>query len=284
MHLILLFSTISVGCGPDHILDRARNTEKDGQYQKAWELYQEFAAKYPKHPAAAEALFRAGWLAQKELGDCVAAKAFYSMVVQEYPQSGSWASQAAYFKSNCPDYFPLLPGYKWTEGDSETRGHNARIEVICKKPDEKRKGEFTGQLEKTFYAGSSKFKTINLMYKKTDTELLEFPSTDDPRAKSILQWPFTEGAHWSTKFDNKTFQYKLVAVDKKIKVEAGEFANCLQVQSSVDGYSGATNEYYAPDVGRILVTFSTDAGEKRNTELISYESSQDKWDEANKAP
>ncbi len=257
-------------CGPDKQFSHAQSIEKKGDYPRAWELYQEFAAKNPRHPAAAQALFRAGWLAQKQLKDCVAAKAFYDLVVQRYPQATPWSSQAAYFRNNCPDFFPIVDGWKWVEGDSETHGKNARIEIRCKSPGVGKSGDFTATLEKTYFGGDTKFKTIDLFYKKSDTELNEFVSKQDPRAKTILMWPLRIGTKWATKMDNKTFRYEVVADDKVIKVQAGEFANCIQVRSAIEGYPGATNEYYAPDVGRVLVTISTSEGEKRNTELISY--------------
>lgn len=278
MNKIKLFSLLTLvalcACSPEHRLSKAKAAEKKEQYQRAWELYQEFAAQYPKHPAAPEAMFRAGWLAQKRLGDCVAAKAFYESVVTQYPQSTPWAARAAYFRNNCPDYFPLIKGFRWIEGDSETHGKNARIEVVCKSPVGKRAADYTGVLEKTFYAGESKFKTIPLHYKKTDQELTEYESDQDPRSKTVLMWPLSTDTKWITKFANKTFRYEIVAIDKTIKVQAGEFSNCVQVRSSVEGLSGATNEYYAPDVGRVLVTFSTGEGEKRNTELISYSAAE----------
>jgi hypothetical protein len=99
---------------------------------------------------------------------------------------------------------------------------------------------------------------------------MEFSSKQDPRFKTILLWPLTVGTKWVTKNENKTFRYEIVATDKNVKVLAGEFSNCVQVRFTIDGFPGTTNEYYAPDVGRILVSISTNEGEKRNTELLSY--------------
>jgi tetratricopeptide (TPR) repeat protein len=129
-----------------------KKLEAKGDYQKSWELYQEFAAKNPRHTLAAEALFRAGWLAQKQLGDCVAARAFYDMVLQNYPQSGSWAAQSAYYRNNCPDYFPVIDGFRWVEGDSDTKGKNARIEIVCRVQTNKESKDAQGkdQLVKPF--------------------------------------------------------------------------------------------------------------------------------------
>jgi hypothetical protein len=67
------------------------------------------------------------------------------------------------------------------------------------------------------------------------------------------------------------FLYKIVSLDEKVRVVAGEFEHCLKVQSGVSGIVGAsTNEYYAPGVGRVLTTISTKGNENRVTELLSY--------------
>lgn len=268
---MLILLSVVVGCSPEKRFSKARAVEKQENYQKAWEMYQEFAAKYPKHPAAAEALFRAGWLSQRKLNDCVMANAFYDTVVQRYPQADPWARHAAYYRNNCPDYFPLVPGFRWVMGDSETHGKNAKVEVACRKPSKSEEGVINGVLEKTYFGGETKFKTIELRYKKTDSELLEFVASEDPRSKIIFKWPVVVGLKWSTKSGGKIFHYEVVALDKAVKVEAGEFKDCVQVKSSIEGLTGATNEYYAPGVGRILVTISTTEGEKRNTELISFQ-------------
>src|SRR4051812_29890647 len=112
------------GCGRD--LASIKALEKKGKVQAAWERYQEFVARHPKDPQAPEALFRAGLLAQRHFKDCFMAGAFFDRVIERYPQADPWAQAAAFQKNNCPDYFPLLNGNEWTEGDSETKGKNAR--------------------------------------------------------------------------------------------------------------------------------------------------------------
>jgi hypothetical protein len=62
----------------------------------------------------------------------------------------------------------------------------------------------------------------------------------------------------------------ITATNQKVSVQAGEFDGCVQVRSSVEGAPGATNDYYAPNVGHVLTTFSTAGGERRNTELLSF--------------
>ncbi len=258
-------------CTPNQQFHRAQKLQKKGNYYSAWQKYQEFAARYPKNPHAPEALFYAGWIAQQQRNDCGMAGVFYDQVAERYPQSDPWARLAAHEKNNCPDYFPLMPGFKWVEGDSETQGKNARVETVCKSAagDGSLPSE-AGILERTYFAGTAKFKSTQLIYKKSGDELQEFTSEDDPRYKVILKIPSQMGAHWKTKWAERIFNYEIVADDKTVKVAAGEFRSCILVKSTVDGVPGATLEYYAPSVGRILTAFATPSGEKRNTELLSY--------------
>ncbi len=265
-----------VGCTPQQRLERVRKLERKGKTYAAWQKYQEFAANYPKHEGAPEALFRAGWLSQRSLNDCGMANVFYDSVLEKYPQSDPWARLATNQKVNCPDYFPLTAGSQWVEGDSDSSGKNARIETVCKPATDKgAMPSEAGVLVRTYFAGKEKFKSTELLYKKIEGELRELDEANDPRPKVILQIPITVGARWKTKSGVRTFTYEIVANDKTVKVEAGEFNNCVLVRSSAEGVPGATNEYYAPSVGRVLTSFSTTAGEKRNTELLSYKPAPD---------
>ncbi|MCG3205266.1 MAG: hypothetical protein KCHDKBKB_01985 [Elusimicrobia bacterium] len=272
--LPLMFSLVS--CGPEAKFKKAESLEKKGKYYQAWQKYQQFTADYPKHPKAAESLFHAGWLSQKQLKDCSMAAVFYDAVMEKYPQSEPWARLAVNQKNNCPDYFPLYAGTKWVEVDSDTKGKNARIETECKQASEK--GVFpseSGVFVKTYYAGSTKFKTIQLTYRKSNDEVLEFAAENELRAKVILKFPMEVGMRWRTRSATHMFTYEIIANDATVKVQAGEFSSCLVVRSSAEGVPGATLDYYAPGVGRVLTAFSTAQGEKRNVELSSYVAAPD---------
>ncbi|MCB4756430.1 MAG: hypothetical protein LHV69_05245 [Elusimicrobia bacterium] len=269
----LVVLSLGVGCGPKMEFNSARKLEKKGKFYQAWEKYQEFVASYPKHELAPEALFRAGWVAQKQINDCYMARTFYERVMAMYPQSDPWARAAVLQINSCPDYFPLLAGWSWTEGDSDTKGKNARIEIVCEplRGGKRWLPSEAGILVKSFYAGDRKSYETRLVYKKVEGELLEFPSEDDPRSKAIMRWPLRLGNQWRTVSDKKVFIYEVKDVEAKVKVAAGEFLDCLQVQSVIEGISSAaTNEYYAPGVGRVLTTVSVKGEEKRVTELLSY--------------
>ena len=266
----LLAAAFLAGCGPDHAFERAKKLEKNGKNYAAWEAYQNFAVEYPKHPAAPEAMFRAGWLAQRQLNDCTMASAFYDRVTQTYPQSDPWALWAAYQKNNCPDYFPLLAGAHWVEGDSDSGGKNARIETVSKTdPDGGRIPWGAAIFSRTYYAGASKFKSVEIKYKKEGDEVQEL-GQNDPRPKVVLKIPPVMGTRWKTKNGTQLYVYEIVGIDKTVKVAAGEFRNCAVLRSSIEGSAGAALEYYAPGVGRVLTAFVTPTGERRNTELLSF--------------
>lgn len=274
--LLVVLPILFAGCTPERQLAHARKLEKKGKFYAAWQAYQEFAANHPQHAGAPEALFHAGWLAQRQLKDCTMADVFYTAVAEKYPKSDPWARLAANQINNCPDYFPLLTGFQWVEGDSETRGKNARIESVCNaSPDTRALPSEAGVIVRTYFAGAQKFKTTQLLYKKSQGDVLEFANENDPRSKVVLRLPVKVGDHWKTKAMERTFVYDVLADDKTIKVEAGEFNNCVLVRSMVEGVPGATNEYYAPSVGKVLTSFATPAGEKRNTELLSYKTAPD---------
>lgn len=263
--LFLLF----IGCGPQSEFKRIQALEKKGDVYEAWQSYQVFAAKNARHELAPKALYRAGVLTATHLNDCGAAAAFFERILERYPQSDPWARLAVLKKTNCPDYFPLSSGGSWVEGDSETGGKNARIEITCKAEPAETGALVTASYEKTYYGGNAKFQTTLVKYEKTENELHEFPMPDDPRPKIILKWPLLVGTKWKTRVADKIIEYEILAVDKNISVKAGEFQNCLLVESREENASATTNEYYAPNIGRVLTTLVSKGGESRITELLS---------------
>jgi len=270
--VVFVLAVILFGCTSQSQFMAAKKLEKKGASYKAWKAYQTFVAKNPTHPLAAEALFRAGYLTQTQLGDCDAANSFYDGVMSRYPQSDPWAKAARLQKNSCPDYFPMLPGSQWVEGDSETKGENARIELSIESLHEKNAlPNESARLRRVFYAGNKKFQTTEFVYRKIKSELLEFPSADDPVCKVVLRWPLEEGAGWITKWNRQTFHYTVAALHQKVKVAAGEFNDCAKIQSYVEGTAGYRNDYYAAGIGQILTTVETKNAEKRNTELLSYQ-------------
>lgn len=251
----------------------AINLEKTGKHYKAWEKYQEFAAKNPQHPRAPEAVFRAGWIAQQHFNDCFMADTFYDEVLTRYPESDPWARAAMLQKNNCPDYFPLVAGSKWTEVDSETKGQNARVEITCDSVtgDPKALPSQAGVLTRQFYAGNKISLSTRATYRKDQMELHEFRHDDDKIPSVLLRWPVEAGAKWSTQIDGRLARLEVVSMSAQASVVAGDFSDCLVVRSSFVGELSYKNDYYAPGVGRVMSTITTPKGEKRITELSSYQ-------------
>lgn len=269
----ILFSA----CGPSYEFKSAQKAEAKGKYYLAWKKYQSFTAHYPAHALAAEALFRVGLLSQQKQGDCTMAVAFYDNLLEKYPQSDPWAKAALLQKNACPDYFPLMPGWKWVEGDSESRGGNARIEKEAIAIDKSVKSlpNESGRMKLTYFAGSTKFKTGESLFQKKNSELWEYPVASEPMARIALRWPLEAGVSWTYKLNSKLFHLEIVDVNATVSVMAGDFSRCIKVKSTVEGSSGSTFEYYAPGVGRVLTTLSSASGEKPNTELLSFTKGSD---------
>jgi hypothetical protein len=271
--LFLGGALLLAGCSPDRQIGRAAALEKKGKTYKAWEKYQEFAAKNPQHARAPEAIFRAGWIAQQHFNDCFMATTFYDEVLTRYPNSDPWARASLLQKNNCPDYFPLVTGSKWTEVDSDTKGQNARIEIAC----EAVSGEGrtlpsqAGVMVRQFYAGEKKSLTTRAIYRKDQMELREFRGENTTTPTVLLHWPVEAGFKWSTQIDGRLARFEIASMSAQASVMAGDFDDCLVVRSNFPGESSMKNEYYAPGVGRVLTTIMTDKGEKRITELAKYQ-------------
>lgn len=264
-----LGALIVSGCGADRKLDRAMSLEKEGKVYKAWEKYQEFAAKNPQHARAPEAVFRAGWVAQRHFGDCFMAQTFYDEVLTRYPDASPWGEAALLQKNSCPDYFPLVAGSRWVEGDSDTKGKNARIEITCEAVvgEPKTLPSQAGVLMRQFYAGDKKSLVTKATYRKDQLELREYRSENAPPLV-LLKWPVEVGTKWSTQADGRLVRYEIASLSAQVSVVAGDYDDCLHVRSSYPGDSTIRNEFYAPGIGRILTSMTTSKGEKRITELL----------------
>ena len=273
-NVILFFLPIVIfaaGCSPERQLASAQKLEKKGKYYKAWGRYQEIAANNPQSAVAPEAIFRAGWVAQRNFDDCYMAGTFYDDILDRYPDSEPWAQVALLQKNSCPDYFPLIAGSSWTEVDSDTKGANARVEILCEPSGEPRSmpGQ-SGKIVKNYYAGAKKSFSFEIVYKKEEHALKEYKPGQENLAIDILKWPVEVGSKWVNRVDGRAVNYEIVSIEALVSVLAGEFTQCLHVRSYVNGDPGVKNEYYEPGIGRVLTSISSKGGEKRITELSVY--------------
>ncbi|MBV9080669.1 MAG: VanZ family protein, partial [Elusimicrobia bacterium] len=211
-NLLVFLAVVAVasGCGPEAAIKSARRSEAKGKPYDAWQKYQEFAARYPKHAAAPEALFRAGWLAETSLGDCAVAKTFYQRVEHDYASSDPWAAMASFNADNCPDFFPLVPGNAWVEGDSESGGKNARIESTCRASTGTAKVPFSsGVIVRDYFGGSSKFKTTETFYAKEGASVWEHSDGSAPRL--VIKGPVETGTTWMSDVGGRRFRFEIVS-------------------------------------------------------------------------
>ena len=126
----LLLTTLS-GCGAKFQFNQAKKLESQGYYIQAIEKYKELAEKNPAHLLAPEALYRAGKIYQRKLKIYSKAIEMFGEVIKNYPGNIRLVNLSKNGIFNSPDYFPLYPGNKWIEGDSESSGKNMRSEWSC---------------------------------------------------------------------------------------------------------------------------------------------------------
>ncbi len=108
----------------------AKETEHKNRVKAAIEQYYKTAKTFPKSTSAPESLFRVGELQRMKLKDNNNAILSYQRVMTEYPNT-KWAVSASEFIEYCYDFFPVIAGYYWEEGDSQTFGKIYRSETLA---------------------------------------------------------------------------------------------------------------------------------------------------------
>lgn len=271
-HRLLIISLLTsalliAGCGARQQFSRAQMLEKKGYYVEAGIKYEEIAQRYPKDAVAAEALYRAGSIYQKNLRLFSQAGHYYTRLIEAYPQSSPWAALAREGIMDSPDYYPLKHGSFWIEGDSETGGHNMRAQWDCT-------GVSTGtfSIRRRIYAGEKMVTESTRYYRKEDLQVHEYEKLQSPRHLTLLNYPYYEGKSWKNMFSGHTIAVAVAAKDIPVKVKAGEFVGCIKISEEDRDLPGSIKfNYYAPGVGWILTTTASAGGsEHRNTELLSY--------------
>jgi hypothetical protein len=156
----------------------------------------------------------------------------------------------------------------WEEGDSDTGGRNALIRITCRPVEADPQAVLA---VRSYYAGDTFLKQLsqNRIYRKENLELQELDKPKDAPTV-LLKYPFETGASWSSRRGGRAVTFRIEGT-RTVKVKAGEFKDCLVVREQQKGIDSSWKlDYYAPGVGRVLTTLATVAGEKRNTELLSY--------------
>jgi len=236
--------------------------EKEGRLIKAAETYKAFALARPAAPEAPEALLAAAGIYTMNFGLCAESKPLLERLAREYP---SFKMPDAVFRRIfiCPDYFPSGPGIKWTYGDSQTLGRNARqlVEVT----DHTSKGAV---IKNAFYAGSQLVSSQKKLYGYSG---LNFMEGQGRGATMILSYPLDSGKTWASSGQEGRLEFRVEKTGLNVKVKAGEFGNCVKIRRRVAGGPSWIYEYYAPWTGRVLTAVAGPGFENRVTELLSYE-------------
>ena len=257
--LCLIFAA-AAGCAPRY--GDAVALERQGQLLKAAQKYSAFAAAKPRDPSAPKALLAAAGLYSLKLGLCAESKPLLERLAREYP---AFKMPEDVFRSIfiCPDYFPSGPGLKWTYGDSQTLGKNAR--QIVEVADHTSSGAV---LKNTFYAGST---FVNSQKKSYRFSGMNFMEAQGANTTLLLSYPLEAAKAWSSKGAEGRLEFSVEQAGLKVKVKAGEFENCVKVSRRAHGAPSWVNEYYAPWTGKILTTVAGKGFENRVMELLSYE-------------
>jgi len=260
---LLALAFFPTGCGRADLLT-ARHYERTGQYEKALRLYTRVADRHPRAGAAPQALYSAGRLAADNLLDYPFARRLFQDLADEHGRRGAWKEKAERALLNSPNYFPLIPGARWEEGDSDTGGRNASIRIQCE-PLAGAPGSFT--LARDYYAGRRQVDSLSSkkIYRKTGLELRE--AAGSGKAESVvLKYPLSPGATWPCAAGPCE-----VLGTADVQVRAGLFRDCLKVKVPLPGVTSSWKvDYYAPGIGKVLTSAATATTEKRNTELLSY--------------
>lgn len=248
------------GCAPRY--DDAVVLERQGRLLEAASKYKAFALAAPSDPAAPKALLAAADIYSLKLGLCSESKPLLELLARGYP---GFKMPADVFRRIfvCPDYFPAGPGLKWTYGDSQTLGKNARQEVEV--VDHTSKGAV---LKAAFYAGTELVSRQKKTYRFADMDFIEDQAG---KATLILSYPLTAGKAWLSSGAEGRLEFSVEKAGLRVKVRAGEFENCVKVRRRGAGASSWIYEYYAPWTGKILTAVAGPGFENRVTELLSYE-------------
>ncbi|MFH1258307.1 MAG: VanZ family protein [Elusimicrobiota bacterium] len=264
--ICLLLCFFLSGCGVDYTWRKADKLEKEKNYSAAITAYRKIITKYSSSPYLPESYYRIAriWQLQERL---VQARENYQVLIGSFPAS-DWGLRAREEITACYDYFPLVEGNYWLDVDSESGGKYYRAEIKCGKKQGK---EF--KLISRIFAGEKLVGKQEVIYQKSKDGL----SMSNSPGKTFFQTiaaPIKNGESWVSTLDGEKIRLTIISCREKVKVRAGQFDDCLKIkQQPLDYPSSWRFDYYAPQVGRILVTQAGNTGkqETRSTELLKYQ-------------
>jgi len=255
-----LLSLFLCACGPRY--DDAAVLERQGRMLAAAEEYGRFALKKPQDPRAPEALLKGARLYAVNLGLCAQSRPLLERLARNYP--GFKVPEADFrLIFVCPEYFPAGAGRRWTYGDSQTFGRNARQELAVT-------GVNSGSAQARYalYAGRELVSRQTRSYHYSGGRFYERQGAFDTM---ILSYPLEKGKAWTSRGQEGPLEFSVEQTGLKVKVKAGEFADCVKIRRRVPGQSSWVFDYYAPWTGKVATAVAGGGYENRVMELTAYE-------------
>ncbi|MEW6558146.1 MAG: tetratricopeptide repeat protein [Elusimicrobiota bacterium] len=258
---LLPFTCLFTGCGIDYQFKTAEKLKENGKFVDAITKYQLIVEKKPDNPRIPEALYKIARIYQQNLENIPAAKKYYRQVINNYSTT-EWANYAAeaMLEEGVVDYFPLIKNSKWIEVDSDTFGRymTAKNEIVAVD------GE-TCEMTRNLYTKGSSVSSFRKYFKKTKNGIYE-TAKNGKLIATLLLLPIENNKEWPV----GNVKYTVVSKNETVTVLVGKFTNCIKIKKQLVGTASYSNEYYAPEVGKILTTQSAGATEKRITELKEF--------------
>jgi VanZ family protein len=266
---ILLAAVLAVKLlffGASHDFMRAAKLAEAGRYVDAAVRYERFADRRPSHRLASSAIFEAAGIYNFQLRLPAKAASLYRRAEADYSSDPALLVRARAGLLRSPDYFPLIDGAQWVEGDSATGGANMKAIWSAH---EVSTGVF--RVDKKFFAGPMVVTTRSVYYAVSGYALLESQSRPDSGSAVFLEHPIYHGKKWSRRDGARVAGITVEFVPTAVKVRAGVFGECIRIGEKYTDSPGVIRySYYAPYVGWVLTTISGSRGEHRNSELITF--------------
>ncbi|MBI5201112.1 MAG: hypothetical protein HY925_05970 [Elusimicrobia bacterium] len=255
---LLLACLPLAACGPDLAFDRAAARERRGALAEAADRFGAFAAKYPAHAKAPEAMVRAARIYTYVFQRCPEAVPLLEKTAREHSDT-PWAEEARRALLDCPEYFPMRARANWIFVDSQTGGKNMRLEIVVSSA-----SAAAADMRGAFYAGTQRFQDYKKRYVKEGWAVWEEDGKD---RVPILRYPYREGNAWSAKRGGRRVEFRIETAQATVSTKAGTYRSCLKVKESQPGVPAWKYDYYAPGVGRVKTTIGGKGFENPNTEL-----------------
>ncbi|MGC9069726.1 MAG: hypothetical protein ACP5IO_00230 [Elusimicrobiales bacterium] len=254
-HTVTLFSILISGCANDLIKEADRLYELK-RYNEAVSYYEKYIKIKKNTPLTEYAAYRAAMIYQIVFNSCEKSSKYFEFIVRNFPDS-KYSKEARFRAIFCPNYF--YPTHrKYVLADSQTYGKNAR-EII------KIQNKTFTQIDtiSEIYAGKKLLTSVKKSYLIKGSDVFE---KTDKNYSLLFKYPFKN----NTSYEEKDVLTSYANIER-VETKAGVFTNCIAVKKELKKNHTGNIYYYAPEIGKILVTSFYNDKETRIMELVSYE-------------